>query len=162
MPSMPQKERTMRKIIFPLAVLLITLACSMLGDPSQFERSRAKWNAANITHYQFNLSISCFCPYSEDMPLAIEVDNGKVVSMTKPDGSSLDSDSPLYSDAESYNTIDQAFSSLELLLNGDADKVEVTYDPAYGFPTSIDVDMILNAVDDEFSIYISDFKVLNP
>jgi hypothetical protein len=44
--------------------------------------------------------------------------------------------------------------------NGDADEVLVTYDATYGFPTSISIDQIKEAVDDEISYQVENFEVL--
>ncbi|MBI2333200.1 MAG: hypothetical protein HYU84_13770, partial [Chloroflexi bacterium] len=41
-----------------------------------------------------------------------------------------------------------------------ADKVEITYDPTYGFPASIAVDQIEMAMDDEISYSVENFEVL--
>ena len=39
----------------------------------------------------------------------------------------------------------------------ESDQVDATYDPEYGFPTSVSVDRIRNAIDDEWGFGVSDF-----
>jgi hypothetical protein len=41
-----------------------------------------------------------------------------------------------------------------------ADKTEITYDPALGYPVSLNIDRIELAIDDEMSVLISGFEVL--
>jgi hypothetical protein len=45
-------------------------------------------------------------------------------------------------------------------LNGAADKVDVEYDPTYGFPTTASIDFVEEAVDDELYLSISNFEEL--
>lgn len=58
-------------------------------------------------------------------------------------------------------TIDDVFARLDTALNH-ADEVTVTFDERFGFPVSITVDGDKDAIDDENSYQVSDFKVLQP
>jgi uncharacterized protein DUF6174 len=96
--------------------------------------------------------------FTQDMPLIIEVMDGKVVSMEYQTGNPIDASSrELF---ERYATIDRIFSELEADLAGAADEVTVTYDPTYGFPTDVTIDMVKEATDDELYLTISDFEAL--
>ncbi|HLO29455.1 MAG TPA: DUF6174 domain-containing protein [Anaerolineales bacterium] len=160
----------MRKLLFIFMVLALA-ACS-LGSQSEIDRNQQKWQDANISHYRFNLSIGCFCPFSQDMPLVIEVQNGKVVSMVSQSGNEIDANNrEIY---KQYETIDRVLSELEKAIKGTtdevgsssdpaprkADEVVVTYDPTYGFPAQAQIDFIKNAVDDELTLDISNFEKL--
>ena len=59
-----------------------------------------------------------------------------------------------------YATIDKLFSELEADLGGKAEEVTVTYDATYGFPTSVNIDFIKNAVDDELYLSAAKFEKL--
>ncbi|NJN79745.1 MAG: hypothetical protein HC797_04325 [Anaerolineales bacterium] len=147
----------MKKIIF-IVLALILAACG--NTSTEFDQNLTKWNNAGISHYQYQLFIGCFCPFYEDMPLTIEVKDGEVVSITSVDGTAIDSSDPAYETYNSYATIDRLFSELGLDLAGEADEVVVTYDPTYGFPTSIAIDYIKEAIDDELSLQVSEFQIL--
>jgi hypothetical protein len=146
----------MRKLIFIFIVLALA-ACSA-GNQSEIERNKEKWQDANITHYRYNLTLGCFCVFSQDMPLVIEVMDGNVVSMEYKNGNPIDTTNrELF---ERFSTIDRIFSELEADLAGAADEVTVTYDPTYGFPVEVSIDYVKEATDDELYLTISDFEVL--
>ncbi len=147
----------MKKLTLLLLAIILT-ACSF--GASEFDQNTAKWDNANVTHYRYNLDISCFCAFRSEMPLTIEVKDGEVVSMTRMDGSTVKAGEPLYDAAIAYSTMERVFDSLKADLNGGAEKVTVTYDPTYGYPNKIDIDNIIQAVDDELYIQISNFEVL--
>ena len=48
---------------------------------------------------------------------------------------------------------------MKKILN-DAEEIQISYDATYGFPNSIAIDYIKEAVDDELSLQVSDFEVL--
>ena len=146
----------MRKL-FVVLIAFALAACSA-GSQSEIERNEKTWQDANISHYRFNLFVGCFCVFSQDMPLVIEVQNGDVVSMEYQSGKEIDAtNSELF---EKYATIERIFSELKKDMNGEADEVVVTYDPTYGFPTQVNIDFIKNAVDDELALTISNFEEL--
>ncbi|HET9910548.1 MAG TPA: DUF6174 domain-containing protein [Anaerolineales bacterium] len=146
----------MRKLIFVFITLALA-ACS-LGSQTEIERNKEKWQAASISHYRFNLFVGCFCVFSQDMPLVIEVRNGEVVSMEYQSGNEIDASSrELF---EQYATIDHIFAELEKDINGEADEVVVKYDPMYGFPTEANIDVIKDAIDDELALTVSNFEKL--
>ena len=94
------------------------------------------------------------------MPLTIEVKGGEVVSITRADGTVVDSSNPSYETYQTYGTIDSLFSKLKTDIAGEADEVVMTYDATYGFPTSIAIDYIKEAVDDELSLQVLEFQIL--
>lgn len=146
----------MRKLIFIFMALFLA-ACSM-GSQTEIERNKEKWRDANVSHYRYNLFVGCFCVFSQDMPLVIEVKDGEVVSMEYQNGNEIDATSrELF---EKYATIDRIFSELEKDVNGEADEVVVTYDPTYGFPAEVNIDFIKNAIDDELALTVSNFEKL--
>jgi hypothetical protein len=146
----------MRKLIF-IFIVLALVACSA-GNQTEIELNKEKWRDANISHYRFNLNIGCFCVFSQDMPLVIEVMDGEVVSMEYQNGNPIDATNrELF---ERYATIDRIFSELEADLAGAADEVTVTYDATYGFPTQATIDAVKEATDDELYLTVSDFEVL--
>ncbi len=153
----------MKKLLL-FILMLVLAACSAVQPKSEVGQSRDKWQAANISHYRFNLFISCFCVFNEDMPLIIEVKDGAVVSMELTSGKEIDPQ--LLELFQRYETIDKLFDGIEKSFElegseqGAADKVTVEYDATYGFPTKIDIDFIEQAADDELYLSISGFEAL--
>ena len=145
-----------------IIIALVLSACSAIagaaGSQSEIEKNKEKWQDAGISHYRYDLNISCFCAFRGDMPLVIEVQDGKVVSMQYQSGKAIeDVNHELF---DKYATIDRLIAELEADLNGAADKVTVEYDPTYGFPTKADIDFIEQAIDDELYLTVSNFEKL--
>ena len=143
--------------LFTLAVILT--ACSA-GAPTEFEKNLQTWQGSGITHYRFSLNIGCFCVFRNQMPIAVEVQNSEIISMTYPDGTLVAETDPNYEIFSKHATIDLLFSELEAGQAGAAEEVTVTYDSAYGFPSDIYFDYVKAAADDELSLTISNFEAL--
>lgn len=144
--------------IFALAVAACSSGAQASGEQTELERNKEKWRDANISHYRYNLHISCFCAFVEDMPLVIEVMDGEVVSMEYQSGKAIeDVNRELF---DRFATIDLIFAEVEADLAGAADKVTVTYDPTYGFPVEVTIDYLEEAIDDELYLTVSDFEAL--
>lgn len=148
----------MKKII--LLTLILTLTACSSSPVNELSENRAKWNDAEASHYQYSLSIGCFCPFMEDMPLTIEVQNGRTVSIMDKDGNMIAPDDQFAEYYLRYSNMESIFDNLEADLSGEADEVIVTYDPAYGFPSQVSIDFIKEAVDDETSYTINYFQLL--
>jgi hypothetical protein len=152
----------MKKLLLVLMTLVLA-ACSAVagaaGNQSEIEQNKEKWQNANVPHYRYNLHISCFCIFVENMPLIIEVQDGEVVSMEFENGAEIDPaiGQDLF---DKYATIDRIFAEVDAGLNGAADNVIVKYDPTYGFPTEVTIDVEEQAADDELYLTISNFEEL--
>jgi len=146
--------------IFTLIAIVLTACAAGVASGSQTEigQNKEKWQDANISHYRYHLFISCFCAFNEDMPLIIEVQDGKVVSMEFQSGNEIDPS--LHELFDKYATIDLLFAELEADLNGAADEVIAEYDANYGFPTEITIDFVKEAADDELYLSLSNFEEL--
>ncbi len=148
----------MKKLITIFIALVLT-ACSF-GSQTELSRNQSKWQDAGITHYRFELSIGCFCAFRSQMPVTVEVQNGEIVSITAPDGSIVATDDPNYEYIARYATIDRLFSELGSDSVRDADKLTVSYDTTYGFPSEVSIDFIELAADDELYLSASAFEPL--
>jgi hypothetical protein len=144
-----------RTLLITLLILILTL--SACGGKSELGKNRGKWDLAGVTHYRFELTISCFCPFMDVIPVTVEVQNGQIVSLTDVNGQPLSDN--FRATFEKAATVEGLFAVAEENLSN-ADQVEVTYDAQYGFPASIVVDRIKLAVDDEISYYVESFEVL--
>jgi Family of unknown function (DUF6174) len=150
-------EKIMKKLVLLILAIMLT-ACSAIQPKSEVDRAIEKWRAANISHYRFNLFIGCFCAYTQDMPLIIEVKDGEVVSMKYQSGKEIESGNLDY--FQRFATIDKIFDELKKDLGGEADKVTVEYDETHGFPKQVSIDFIEQAADDELGLTVSEFEKL--
>lgn len=148
----------MRKILFILLAAFLTGCAAVAGQASsEIGRAQEKWQDANVSHYRYELAIGCFCVFSQDMPLVIEIQDGEVVSMEYKSGKEIDpANLELF---QKYDTLDKIFAELEKAL-GEADRVSVTYDETYGFPNEVSIDFEEQAADEEIYLTISNFEVL--
>ena len=153
----------MKKLVLLIAVAALALAACASGasanqSQSELSQNQQKWQAANISHYRYNVAISCFCIFSQDMPLIIEVRDGQVVSMEYASGNEIDAANRQY--FQRFETIDKVFGQLHKDIGGEADEVVATYNATYGFPEEVKIDYVLEATDDEIWLTISDFEPL--
>jgi hypothetical protein len=109
---------------------------------------RAKWEAAGIDTYEFTLSWRVFSLLSGDY--RVTVVDGRPAGVLRMDPAELD---PGW-EAEVPGSIDEVFDRLESAVG--ADSVKASYDPDMGYPVAVRVDQLINGVDDELEIRISD------
>ena len=147
----------MKKQTLLLSLLVLALTLSACGGTSEMQTNRDKWNAAGVNHYTFELTVSCFCPFMEIMPITVEVKDGQIVSMMDVNGKAVEGEFAQY--LEEAASMDRLFEVAEKNAS-EADEIQVTYDAQYGFPTAINIDFIKMAVDDEISYYANNFKPL--
>ncbi len=141
-------------IFIVLVLALILSACSGRA----LQSNREKWDSQAVSHYRFKLSIGCFCPYQGIMPLTIEVKDGQIVSLTDVNGQPVGEE--FRANFEEAATVERLFAVVEEAASGGADEIQVEYDAKYGFPSSISIDYIKEAMDDEISYHVLDFEVL--
>ena len=140
--------------IFLIACLIA--GCAPLAN-AELSAARSRWQSAHVSHYRFGLAVSCFCAFSQRMPLTIEVKDGNLVSMLYNDGSPVPADQqPTFA---RYQTIDALFDFTGQSLSK-ADSMNIEYDRSYGFPSKVQIDFIKQAADDELSLFVRDFQVL--
>lgn len=148
----------MKKSILILLAFILA-ACSAGG--SELSRNQQKWEDANISHYQFELTLSCFCAFRDQMPLTIEVKDGEVVALAYADGRVVEAGDPMHEYFTGFATIDLLFAELESAMSSaDAGDITVQYDESLGFPTQASIDYIKEAVDDELYITVAGFEQL--
>jgi hypothetical protein len=134
----------------PLFMLALT-SCSITdpgrGDASvDLARNRQRWANAALHDYEFDYQLSCFCAPDVTEAVHIVVRADQVASVTRArDGL------PAQRQYGGWPTVPALFEDVRGQLERKADRIEVTYDPTYGYPRSIVVDVYLMAADDESS-----------
>ena len=118
---------------------------------------QTRWRDANIRHYRYQLTVSCFCPMNAVMPITIEVNNDVVTSITDARGVPVSPDDAGSGFFLKYTTISRIYAELTSSWFSTADKLSVTYDSTYPVPATISADFIAMAVDDELYVGVSGF-----
>lgn len=146
------------KNIILITLAFILAACSAGG--SELSLNQSKWQDADVTHYRFQLSVSCFCLFRSQMPLTVEVKDGEVVSIIDVNGEAFPLDDPMSDLVTKHATIDLIFSELMSDSVQEADHLTISFDPTYGFPVDTAIDYIELAADDELYISVTAFEPL--
>lgn len=119
------------------------------------DAAEALWQQKRPEHYAYQLQPSCFCPPEYTQPIAIRVFKGVVQQADL-----VTSKKPLPADRKAdAKTIDDLFKVIRDAINRPAASVKVTYDPTYGFPSSISIDLDQMMADEEIYYTAKDFKV---
>jgi hypothetical protein len=118
-------------------------------------QAEALWKQKQPMHYSYQLQPSCFCPPEYTQPIAIRVFKGKVQQADL-----VNSKRPLPADRkEDAKTIEDLFKIIREALERPAASTTITYDPSYGFPSSISIDVDQMIADEEMYYTVKNFKV---
>jgi hypothetical protein len=138
------------RLAFALLALMLA-GCSITepgraADRTDLARNRQRWASARLHDYEYDYHLLCFCSpeATEQVHVVVRGDHVSAVTRTR-DGL------PAVNDFRSWPTVEDLFADVERLIDQKADRLEVTYDPTYGYPRSIVVDVYLRAADDESS-----------
>lgn len=124
---------------------------------AELARNQATWQKNNIRSYRYQLTVGCFCMMNATMPITVAVRDGAVVALTDANGVTVALDDPGAGFFMRYTTIDGIYAELASTWFREADKLTITYDPTYGFPSEISADFIEMAADDELYLSVSEF-----
>jgi hypothetical protein len=142
--------RSLCRLLLIAALPVLASSCS---NPAaeEFKRNEQRWKSQNITDYGYKLRMECYCPLQYIGPNRIEVRRGVAESITYAgDGKNIN-----MSGVRLPDTMEKLFD----IIRGQADQMTVTYDPTYGYPTSIHT-IDRRVTHDNFTIYaVSDFEV---
>jgi len=139
-----------------ISALVGIAACDEPGDERRDRLNAAwdRWGTAAPAEYRFDYRRICFCPVIEE--LRITVADGLVVQVTSRDTGELIPDER-YPDVP---TIDGLFVEIDQLIRADPYHLEVEYDPEYGYPAALEVDIEERMADEEFAYTVREFAVL--
>lgn len=144
-----------------ILLLAVVAACSITTETARSDaelelaRNRQRWASANIRDYEFDFRRSCYCPSEVTERVRIVVRNDAIVSVVRTrDGQ------PASTSVGAWPRVDELFEDVRTRLDQDAARLDVQYDPTYGYPRSIVADVILLAVDDEYSLVAENLRRL--
>jgi hypothetical protein len=140
------------------AVLLgcsITAPGGRSGDQLELTRNRERWAGAGIRDYEFEFQRSCFCLPAVTEPVRITVRNDVVTAVIRTrDGQ------PASATVGAWPTVDSLFADVQRRIEQNAERLDVEYDAAYGYPRSIAVDVLQMAADDEYFLTAANLRRL--
>ena len=114
--------------------------------------AEALWQSKKPASYEMTVNVMCFCRLAKTPPTFRVVDD-------KPrTAADLLETTETYA---RYNTVPKLFYEIRKFLEQKPVKLDVKYDPVYGVPLSIDLDMRSDMADDELKVTITDFKPVN-
>jgi len=135
------------------AVRVALDGCPSVAARAAFEAARQRFAALGAHSYDYNYQRFCFCFDPPDVDIQVRADT--IVSIR--DAQSGLEVAP--QDPNAYLTIPQLFDYIDSALRT-ADVINVTYDEQTGVPRSLSIDFQEEAVDDEISISVPDFQIV--
>ena len=142
-----------------IALLALTpLGCTDVLGPEQeaLAAARARWALTNADSYVFEFQRSCFCAPETVRPVRIEVLDGVVSAAVY-----VDTEEPMSPPLTSVPTIDHLFDEIREAMDRTAFSIIAEYDADLGYPTSVSIDYIQNAIDDEMAFIVSSLQLLD-
>lgn len=143
----------MRPILAALLVAASACAKSPTGlADDELRSAHQRWASANVRDYSYHLNLSCFCalePGGYDIVVRAGAFVSAKVTLT---GAAADT-----SWIRSYITIDRAFTRMNEYIAQKPSSFSASYDGQLGYPLTMSVDPVRNAVDEEMSFTITGF-----
>jgi hypothetical protein len=142
------------RILFAIGAIGAISATGGMGiaHADMYEENLAKWKASAPAHYRYKQTQSCFCPLTY---YQVEAEGGRVIKETSSPGTVETPPGQLQ-----RHSIDSLFALIKKSQDGNVDRLHVTYDARFGIPVEVHVDPIAQAVDEEYTIRITEFAVL--
>lgn len=139
------------------ALFVISLTSFCQNSVRDLDLNTQRWDNKKITSYKYTLKVICFCGAAGVSPVLIEVRNDVTKSITNTKTSEL-VDYPYFS---TYETVPKLFSFIKTnMLDPEFSVSEIEYNENLGYPKKIFVTRRGNITDDNISLEISDFEIL--
>ena len=138
--------RTITSILSLVILSTVLPACDWFGGNGstvETEEAREKWAAFQNGDYSYTVTRSCFCGNAGTY--WIQVVGGEITIVQR-----VEDHEYLPEDQFEYlPTVEDLFDLIDRALREGADEVQYAFDPDAGYPSSITIDWIRPAVDDE-------------
>ena len=134
-----------------MLLIAALFACSMPNHQFELDEGRERWTENAPSHYRYVQDEWAFA--DSVGPVRIEVLDGEIVSAVV-----VETDEP--APDERALTIDDLFDMVQDEIDEDPYDLDVVYDEDLGFPATVDVDPIKNAMDDEHGFSAEQFEIL--
>jgi hypothetical protein len=132
----------------------VTSPSGRSAEMREYQRNRERWDGQALHDYEFDFSRGCFCATDATEPVHIVVRSDAIVAVVR-----LRDGAPASGGAQ-WPRVDELFADVLARLQQSAARVSAAYDPEYGYPRTIVVDVLANAVDDEYSLTAANLRPL--
>lgn len=121
-------------------------------NPQTLNQAKKLWEARELQNYTVEVEQHCFC--GGPVNYAMTVRSGEVEEVINLNtGEKQDR-------LEAYRTIDEWFEWLEQVAAKDPVKLDLEFDPQYGYPTFVDYDQSLQIADEELQLNFQNLQRL--
>lgn len=150
----------MRRYLLVTAILVVAalLAGAFLGPlvfKSPLTSAEERWYFSPRSDYTMTLEGQCFCPWGETYTVTVR--GNQPTHIVRAHGGRALS----LRDARAFGTpltVDDLFTLTHALIaKYGSQNVEVTYDPEWGYPVTIQTGGDADAIDDEISVAVTSF-----
>ena len=123
--------------------------------PRISQRRSQRWASARLHDYEFDFQRTCICGPDVTQQVHIVVRQDAIVSVARTsDGR------PVTSSNTVWPRVDELFLDVEQRLEQRIERLDVSYDPTFGYPRSIVADIALMAADDEYAVTAGNLRRL--
>ena len=142
-----------------LAAALMLCCCGTPPPPTLSRQvateSLARWNAHSLSSYEFEIENRCYCTIHGNFRVTVR-DNRIVDVFDLKYGIHLPEE--VYQRYALFRTISGLFDQLDTIRLSNPQKLEVSFDPTYGYPTEVAVDGDRGVTDDELVYYVRNLE----
>ena len=147
------RGRRCMSLLHACALFAVGSGCSNPLGPQEDEIAEAvgRWDVADVEDYVFEFQRLCFCGGETIRRIRIDVRSGAVTGAIY-----VDDGSPVGDEyRQGIPTIETLFEEIQDAIDREAHSLDASYHSALGYPTSVEIDYIENAVDEEmaFNVY---------
>jgi hypothetical protein len=120
---------------------------------SNLLRAHARWERSGVQAYDYVIAWNCFCIFG-GTPMTVQVREGQVTAVE-----AVNTLAPPVHEEAPRHTVDGLFAVLAEAYAGDAARVDVEYDEAWGYPASVFIDYHERMADEETGWSISELTL---
>lgn len=153
--AIKRKRISFLLVLLILATMLTPILSGCKTIPDDFTKNNTLWISKRVTAYNFTLQRQCFCPEDRRGPVRIQVSD-RVATSVVYTTSGLPANPEFFADID---TVDKIFIKISEAYKGKAERVDVTFDRIFGYPSTVYIDVSSKIADEEQGYTITDFQV---
>ena len=118
------------------------------------------WQQARLGDYSYEYNVLCECSDNLGQPVKVTVTDGLIESIVYAESGELvySGDPPVAEGSPRYYMINGLFEVIQKAIDSEADQLTVSYDSEFEYPTNIEIDHNINAIDDEYILTATRFS----
>lgn len=139
--------------LYALLPLLFLATCNNTDSYGAFNdiaEAKQQWESNNFTSYRVDVERICFCPPPQDYSMLVQ--NSEVIEVID-----METGEPV-SSLGAYQSIEDIFAWLQNVASDKPMKLDLEFDPEYGYPTFIDYNQSDQIADEELLMRITNLE----